>query len=110
MTLFHESNHPINLAMAPIAQTVFLIAFLIVTAGARADHADQTPLPPMDTIIKHAIEHSKKEPENDRLFQQRYEFIRTKVTEYRNGDGELTKREQKANTNHVRIASAATKP
>lgn len=83
---------------------------LIATVTVMADHADQTPLPSLETIIKNAVEHSKKEPENDRLFQQRYEFIRTKFTEYRNGDGELTKREGKTNINHVRIASAKPKP
>lgn len=91
---------------------LILAVFLAATASVLADHADQTPLPSLETIIKNAVEHSKKEPENDRLFQQRYEFIRTKVTEYRNGDGELTRREQKTNVNHVRIASApaAAKP
>ena len=90
---------------------IAITLLLIATIPALADRADQ-PLPPLETIIKNAVEHSKKEPENDRLFQQRYEFIRTKITEYRNGDGELTKREQKTNINHVRIASAhpAAKP
>ncbi len=91
---------------------LILAALLIANVTVMADRADQAPLPPLETIIKNAIEHSKKEPENDRLFQQRYEFIRTKCTEYRNGDGELTRRDQKTNINHVRIASAtvAAKP
>src|SRR3954469_22560922 len=88
---------------------LLIAAILSIILNVFADHAD-APLPSLETIIKNAVEHSKKEPENDRLFQQRYEFIRTKYTEYRNGDGELTKREGKTNINHVRIATVATKP
>jgi hypothetical protein len=84
-----------------------IIILLALCIHASADHVSDAPLPSLEAIIKNAVEHSKKEPENDRLFQQRYEFIRTKVTEYRNGDGELTKRDQKASTNHVRVATAA---
>jgi hypothetical protein len=92
---------------------ILAIVGLFATAlAALADHSEQAALPSLDTIIKQAVEHSKKEPDNDRLFRQRYEFIRTRITEYRNGDGALTKREQKTNVNQVRIASttAVTKP
>lgn len=85
---------------------LILAIFLAVSVAARADHVDQTPLPPLDAILKRAAENAKREPENDRLFNQRYEFTRTKVTEFRNADGELTKREQKTSVNHVRPKSA----
>jgi hypothetical protein len=88
-------------------QIFTIVALLYFTVRTLADHAPEVPLPALETIIKNAVEHSKKEPENDRLFQQRYEFIRTKVTEYRNGDGELTKREAKASTNHVHAVTVA---
>jgi len=49
----------------------------------------------------------KREAENDRLFNQRYQYTRTKVTEYRNADGELTKRQQKSSTHQVRTTPAS---
>lgn len=87
-----------------------IVALLCITAGAMADRAPENPLPTLESILKCATEHSKKEPENDRLFQQRYEFTRTKVTEYRNADGELTRREQKTSVNHARSMPAVVHP
>lgn len=53
-------------------------------------------LPSFESILSGVIERSKKEAENERAFKQQYSFTRKKVTEYRDGDGDLKKRKEKS--------------
>jgi len=58
------------------------------------------PLPPLAAVLKAVARQTEKESENERAFNQRYDYTRTKVTEYRNGNGELKKREEKIIANN----------
>jgi hypothetical protein len=74
------------------------------------------PLPTAGLILQRVVERVKKEGDNDRAFDERYSYARTKVTEYRNSAGELKKREEKSSVhdlvavNHSRPDSAKSKP
>ncbi|MDB6057387.1 MAG: hypothetical protein JWO95_1231 [Verrucomicrobiales bacterium] len=97
-----------------------IAALLSVTIGAMAEHRVEDPLPSLESVLQRAIETAKHEAENDRLVNQRYQYTRSRVTEYRNGDGEVTKREEKSsahklrtngvpgNSNHARTPAAVT--
>jgi hypothetical protein len=89
-------------------RALIISGLLAMTIGAMADHAPDSALPPLETVLKSAIEKAKQESVNDRLFNQRYQYTRTRVTEYRNGDGELTKTEKKSNDHRVPVALANT--
>jgi len=58
------------------------------------------PLPPLAAVLKAVARQTEKESENERAFNQRYDYTRTKVTEYRNGNGELKNREEKIIANN----------
>jgi len=64
-----------------------------------------TPLPTFASLLQHVLERAKAEGDNDRAFDARYGYTRTKVTEFRNSAGQLKKRE--ANTSVHVPASAA---
>ena len=53
-------------------------------------------LPTTELILRRVVERVKKESDNDRAFDERYSYLRTKVTEYRNSAGELKKSEEKS--------------
>jgi hypothetical protein len=86
--------------MGSISQTVAggvrLLAPLALLTQCFAD----PPLPPLATVLNAVVRQSEKESENERAFNQRYDYTRTKVTEYRNGKGELKKREERIIANH----------
>jgi hypothetical protein len=54
------------------------------------------PLPTIELILRRVVERVKKEGDNDRAFDERYSYSRTKITEYRNSAGELKKSEKKS--------------
>lgn len=60
----------------------------------------ETPLPTFASLLQNVLQRAKAEGDNDRAFDARYRYVRTKVTEFRNSSGQLKKRE--ANTSvHV---------
>jgi hypothetical protein len=64
-------------------------------------------------VIQRIEDRAKLESDNDRMFDQRYSYSREKITEFRNGSGDLKKREDKTSThqaNPVAIASPAPAP
>jgi len=95
---------------------------MCATLGVCAPHAsaspispeDQTlldaPLPALKTIVEKVLEQARREDENDRGFQQRYAYKRTKTTEERDGDGKLEKRQQKASRHRPSPTQASTAP
>src|SRR5256885_653867 len=85
--------------MERACQTFALAALLAATTPLLAT-TGAAPLPPVDTVLKRMNEQSAKEDENERAFQERYAYSRTKVTEYRNSKGEVKKREEKTSENH----------
>jgi hypothetical protein len=86
--------------MKTIWQAVISVALLALSRPVLAQGTVAAPLPPVDAVLKRAVEHSAKEDENDRLFNERYGYTRTKVTEYRNSNGDLKKREEKKSQNN----------
>jgi hypothetical protein len=58
------------------------------------------PMPTFDSLLQNVLQRARAESDNDRAFDARYRYVRTKVTEFRNSAGQLKKRE--ANTSlHV---------
>jgi hypothetical protein len=67
------------------------------------------PLPTLEWILRHVVERAGKESANDRAFDERYSYSRTKVTEYRNSAGELKKSEKKSSV-HDPAAAKHSQP
>jgi len=67
------------------------------------------PLPTTELILRRVVERVKKEGDNDRAFDERYSYSRTKVTEYRNSAGELKKHEEKSSV-HDPMAAKHSQP
>lgn len=64
-------------------------------------------LPPLETVLQGVLARAEKESANDREFNQRYRYTRTKVTETRDADGELKKREEKRIVNTPTVKPVA---
>jgi len=57
------------------------------------------PLPPVAEVVQRALARAATEDENDRTFNQLYQYERTRLTEYRNSKGQLKLREEKTTEN-----------
>ena len=71
------------------------IAVLIFLAYSLPAETGTTPLPPLYAVIQRALARAAMEDENDREFNRSYHYERIRLTEYRNGKGELKKHEEK---------------
>ncbi len=78
-----------------IGGTIWLAACVVALSETSAE----PPLPSIETVIQRAVDAAQGGSDNDRAFNQRYFYARAKVTEFRNGDGELKKQEKKQNVN-----------
>jgi hypothetical protein len=79
-----------------VTQPMIVGAVLLTTMIAVAASNDVGPLlPPVDVVVQRALERAKTEEEHEQEFKERYHYVRTKATEYRNSRGELKKRETK---------------
>lgn len=87
---------------------LFAVGVLLPCPG--ADAPRQGPLPTLEEIFPRIVERAKRETENDRKFDSTYVYVRSKVTEYRNGDGELKKHDAKISTNNPALKRASAKP
>ena len=87
-------------------------ASVVVVVCLKADiaRAAEKALPSADEVIKHAVERSEKESQNDIDFKQRYFFVFNKLTEIRNMEGELKKSYGRNSTNNPSKAVVAPKP
>jgi len=56
------------------------------------------PLPPVRDVLKRVVERAKKDPENDRLFDQAYEYLRVKTREVRTTKGKLKQSDETRRT------------
>jgi hypothetical protein len=65
------------------------------------------PLPPIGFVLQRAMEESSREKDLERAFKQHYSYTRTRVTEYRNSDGDLKNREEKTSESQPHAAPAA---
>ncbi len=57
-------------------------------------------LPKAEEVIKNAVTRSEVEAQNDIDFKQKYYFVRSKLTEIRNFEGELKKSDSRISTNY----------
>jgi len=76
-----------------------VVAIALVVLGlplASFAQSNVVDVPLFESILSGVIERSKKEAENERAFKQQYSFTRKKVTEYRDGDGDLKSRKEKS--------------
>jgi hypothetical protein len=87
------------------ATAVFLIAAVSTLCRAVED-----PSPGLAPILQHVQARAKLEADNDRLFDQRYSYSREKITEFRNGAGQLKKRDDKTSAHQASPASPAPAP
>ncbi len=71
------------------------IAVLIFLANSLPAQTGAELFPPLETVIQRALNRAALEDENDREFNQNYHYERIRLTEYRNGKGELKKHEEK---------------
>ena len=83
---------------------VFFVASCLVGRGV------EDPSPGLAPIIQHVEERAKLEADNDRTFDQRYSYSREKITEFRNGAGQLKKRDDKTSAHQPNPGSAAPAP
>ena len=67
-------------------------------------------LPKAEDVIKSAVKRSEAEPQNDIDFKLRYYFVRSKLTEIRNDEGELKKSDSRISTNIPPKVIIAPKP
>ena len=82
-----------------LAVAVLLAAPVLLSA---AD--TNTPLPTFESLLQHVLQRAKDEGNNDRIFDERYRYTRSKVSEFRNSAGQLKKHD--ANTSmHVPTAA-----
>ncbi len=73
-------------------------------------NAAEEVLPKVEDIIKNAVKRSEVESQNDIDFKQRYYFVRSKLTEIRNFEGELKKSDSRISTNYPTKAVVAPMP
>jgi hypothetical protein len=71
------------------------VAVLVFLANSLPAETGAAPLPPLETVIQRALDRAAVEDENDREFNRNYQYQRIRLTEYRNGKGELKKHEEK---------------
>ena len=58
------------------------------------------PLPSVETVLQRMLERAQQEEADQEEFKQCYSYTRTRVTEYRNGEGDLKKRKAKTRVNN----------
>ena len=86
--------------MKSIWQTVARAVLLATPLPLLAERIAEPPLPSVATVLRRVVDQTEKESDNERAFNQRYGYTRTKVTEFRNAKGDLKKREEKKIANH----------
>jgi hypothetical protein len=86
-----------------------LLAVLLPVDLVRAQ-TDTSPLPPVAEVIQRTLARAATEDENDRAFDQLYQYQRTRLTEFRNSQGQLKSREEKITENGSRTGPLAAAP
>ena len=91
-------------------QSVAALGMAVVFLNSFSISSADESLPKAEDIIKNAVKRSEVEPQNDIDFKQRYYFVRSKLTEIRNYEGELKKSDSRISTNYPPKAIAVSKP
>jgi hypothetical protein len=95
--------------MKSIWQIVVSALLLATPLPLLSESVSAPPLPSVATVLKRVARQTEQESDNDRAFNQRYGYTRTKVTEYRNGKGDLKKREEKKIANQPSFVPAVSR-
>src|SRR5215471_16687192 len=85
-------------------KSLFLALGLVGAFSLRAEILTNGPAPKMEEFLPRVLERAKTEEENERTFKQRYTYERTKLTEFRNGRGEVKKKKENSSV-HVPVAT-----
>jgi hypothetical protein len=81
--------------MKMILHSIAAAMWLATGLPASAESSAEPPLPPIEVVIQRVIDKAQTQSDDESAFKDSYYYTRTKVTEYRNGDGKVTKRETK---------------
>jgi hypothetical protein len=87
---------------------VAVALFALVSFGGQDDMA--RPLPSVKTVLERVAKQAEKEDAAERAFKEHYSYIRSKLTETRNSDGDLKKREEKVRAHYPEFPPAAAEP
>lgn len=93
-----------------LVSRIFLVAAFAGAPFAFLNAHSVEPLPSVDFVLKRVVERSENEEANERSFKQSYTYTRTKITEHRNADGALRKREAKTSEHVPKPAPAQPPP
>jgi hypothetical protein len=80
----------------------FLLMALLLPGTALLAQTDRSPLPPVAAVIQAALARAATEDDNDQAFDRLYQYQRTRLTEFRDGQGQLKSREEKITGNGTR--------
>ena len=83
---------------------------LPLSFSAQPVSTNSPPLPTLEEIFPRVAERADHERENDRAFEARFSFVKTRLTETLNGKGEVKKREEKISTNNPALKKPAAPP
>ena len=89
---------------------LFVAGVVMCSLNSICVRAAEEALPTVEDIIKKAVKRSEVEAQNDIDFKQRYYFVRSKLTEIRNFEGDLKKSDPRISTNYPSKVIAAPKP
>lgn len=73
-----------------------------------ATSSESSPLPSAETVLQWVLTRAGRDSDPEHEFNQSYRYIRTRITEYRDGKGGLKKREEKTSVLHPGIAASPT--
>ncbi len=76
-----------------------LVLILAMSLGLAEANTGVAPLPPIEEVIKRALERAEVEAKNDEEFKKQYYFVRSRKTEIRDSDGDIKKLKTKISTN-----------
>jgi len=83
----------------------YLTAGIVFAMFSLTGRASDNTLPSIDTVLAQVVAHAQQESDNDRSFEQLYGYSRQKTTEFRNGDGDVKKRDAKTSVHQPNPAA-----
>lgn len=73
-----------------------------------ARSSEPEPLPAVETVLQWVLARAGQESEPEREFNQAYRYTHTRITEQRDGNGGLKKREEKTSIRHPGLEAGPT--
>jgi hypothetical protein len=88
--------------ISQVVSGVVALALAMAVSSAYGAQDTAVSLPSVESILKRAAEQSQKEDDIEEAFKRHYTYTRTKITEYKDSDGKVKKREEKTRTSKAR--------